>query len=169
MFVFMKLPDDLDAPPGSDAAAMACFRVFNDAYDDHASDKEAYLHQPDSEEDAAECLSFVDGRSDPAKIVQVAESWNRTASDTFNAVLTQLHDNAPKRPDGTIEWLGAPSPMIYSMKKAAMALDGQVHDFADYALLVTKYGYPTALFQPDELQAVQDDPSSYATLEVWPK
>lgn len=169
MLVFMKLPEGLEAPPGSDAAAMACFRAFNDAYDDNADDDEAYLHQPDSERDAAECVSFVDGRSDPAGILRVAEGWNRTVSDTFDAVLEQLRASAPKRPDGTVDWLGAPSQTIYLMKKAAMALDGQVNDFADRALLVNRYGYPTALFEPDQLKAVQDDPSAYATLEVWPK
>lgn len=55
------------------------------------------------------------------------------------------------------------------MKKAAIALDGDVHDFGDYALLVNEHEYLTALFEPDQLKEVLDNPGNYVSFEVYPK
>lgn len=170
MRVLMKMPAYVNALPGGDEAAMDCFRSFDDAYNENASDGEAYLHQPDETEGAAAALGFVDGRSDPDAILHEAGLWNRRIANDFDAVLKQFLSSVPEHGrDGPAAWLTVPSPTAYALQKAVTALNGQAHDFADYALLVNGYGYPTSLFEPDQLDAIRAAPENYAILEVQPK
>ncbi len=166
MLVLMRVTaDDRDAPD----FASACFRKFRDTFYDHVHDKEVYLYDPTDDEDVAEAISLIDGRERPDSILELARGWNASVERLFDASLRQLAEHAGKDAEGNTSWLTGRTTDIYQMKKAAMALDGQVHDSADHALLVNAHAYPTALFEPAELAAVESDPGSYVSFEVWPK
>ena len=167
MFVLMRLRD---RTPGlsPDEAYLEFFDAFKSAYEDDAADGEAYLSDP-SEDPSAAAANFVDGALAPDEIRETASRWNGTVESTFDACLGQLRAQAPLNPDGSVHWLGAPSPAIYSFRKAAVALDGQFYDFADRILLVNEHRYPTAVFTERELAHAMACPEEYAMFDVWPK
>lgn len=172
MNVLMRLQDGDRDHDDRDGFAAACFRKFADAFYDNAHDKEVYLYDPVGDEridGVAEAIGLKDGRDDPEAVLSLARGWNAAVASLFDAALSQLISHAPKRPDGSTDWLAAPSTDIYQLKKEAMALDGQVYDFAEHALLVNQHMYPTSVLQPEELASIETAPSDYVAFEVWPK
>ncbi len=167
MIVLMRVTeDDRD---GTGALAETCFRKFRDTFYEYTHDKEVYLYDPTDEEDVAAAIGFADGAGHPETILGLARGWNAKIEAIFDASLKQLTEHADKDPDGNVRWLAGRACDIYQMKKAAMALDGQVNDYADHALLINHHMYPTAIIEPDEMTAIEADPGSYVTFEVYPK
>lgn len=169
MLVLMKKPENMGGAGSPDARAMACFNRFEAAYLGYAHDKEAYLYRPDGSQSQEDELAFVDGAEDPDHIKSIAEGWNKAVEDAFDQALAGMLDEAPPDETGRTCWLSAPRPLIYEMKKAAMALDGQAYDFAERMLLVNGHGYPTAVLQKDQLEHILSHPGDYASIEVYPK
>lgn len=169
MLVLMKKPENMGEAGSPDARAMACFNRFEAAYLGYAHDKEAYLYRPDGSQSQEDELAFIDGAEDPARIRDMASAWNKAVEDAFDKALAGMLDEAPPDETGRTCWLSAPRPLIYEMKKAAMALDGQAYDFAERMLLVNGHGYPTAVLQKDQLDHILAHPGDYASIEVYPK
>lgn len=169
MLVLMKKPDGIGSAGSPDARAMACFNRFEAAYLGYVHDKEAYLYRPDGSQSQEDELAFVDGSEDPARIRDMASAWNGYVENAFQAALDALKACAPKDDDGRACWLDAAPNIIYEMKKAAIALDGQAYDFAERMLLVNGHGYPTAVLQKDQLEHILAHPGDYASIEVYPK
>ena len=88
---------------------------------------------------------------------------------TFDAAINQLINTVEQKPDGRKKWLSCPPSDIYTMKKAAIAIDGQVGDFADYALLINDCGSLTSILGRRELADIQAHPENYVSFEVYPK
>lgn len=171
MLVLMRLDPD-EREQTRDGLAEACFRKFRDAFYDHADDPEVYLVDQTDMEDPASAMSFTDGASGEdarKRILELVAGWNKNVESVFNASLDQLRAHAKTDENGSVLWLTGRSTDIYQLKKAAIALDGQAYDFADSLLLVNKHGYPTSLFDKDQLEHALAHPEDYVSFEVWPK
>lgn len=169
MLVLMKKPENMGSAGSPDARAMACFNRFEAAYLGYVHDKEAYLYRPDGSQSQENELAFVDGTEDPDRIRDMASAWNKAVEDAFDKALAGMLDEAPPDETGRTCWLSAPRPLIYEMKKAAMALDGQAYDFAERMLLVNGHGYPTSVLEQGQLEHILSRPEDYASIEVYPK
>lgn len=166
MLILMK-KDARHADAGSpEELAKMLFRTAVEAYNDQAADREAYLHEPD-EDDYAEDLSFVDGAADPDAIREMALGWNGNIAKAFDGSLSAVMSCA--KGDGPGKWLSVPGPLVYGLKKAAMALDNDFYSFAEKALLVNDQGYFTTRLQAAELADILAHPENYAAIDAAPK
>lgn len=178
MLVLMKIPsedmpDETALRDGSnnelDDAAEILFNTVKDQYNEQADCSDAYLHEYGDVSGLAENLGLVLGARDPDTIRDTAENWNKRVQKDFDNAVKTLARSLRPLPDGTYPWLDGSSTEIYALKKAAMALDGQFYDFADYALLVNQAQYFTTVLTSIELTDILRNPGQYAIIEVSPK
>lgn len=166
MLILMR-KDARHADAGSpEELARMLFRTAVEAYNDQAADREAYLHESD-EDDYAEELSLVDGAADPDAIREMALGWNKNIAKVFDGSLSAVMSGV--KGDGSEKWLSVPSPLVYGLKKAVMALDNDFYSFAEEALLVNDRGYFTTRLQDAELADILAHPENYAAIDAAPK
>lgn len=169
MFVLMKLmPNERPHNDDVNETAAAAFDKFCEVYEDQVRDPEVYLHRPDGMSGGiAEEISFRDGKTEADFIRVMAKNWNKTLADTFDKAFSVLEKTVPTNEDGARDWLKCDIYKIYDMKRAAMALDGQLYDFADYALLVRNH--ITTKLEPAELEDIMNHPENYVFIDAQPK
>lgn len=167
MRVLMKIPDSI-LTRNLPAAKLAreLFSIVSYHYNEECGDSEAYLQVPANDENLAEDMALLNGRYDPDKITAMAKEWNNQLAEDFERVLAQAL--ATQACPGSARWLTIPSPQIYELKKAIMALDNDFYAFAEQALLVNSK-YITTRLQAEELNDILAHPDSYATITVHPK
>ena len=137
--------------PGSDdpaELALTLFLTARGAYDECAGDDEAYL-------------------ADPEGMIRLASLWNLGLADDFQRALSEAEKASTG--EDTRRWLSVPGQIMYELKKAAMALDGDFFLFAEKALLVDEHRYFTTRLTDEELEDIVKNPGNYALIEVHPK
>ena len=146
MKILMKILSE-ERPMIDDPAelALTLFRMARDAY--------------------GECAG--DGKADPEGIAELARSWNPGLADDFQRAISEAEQASAGV--GAGRWLSVPGQLVYGLKKAAMALDGDFYCFAEKALLVNEYRYFTTRLSDVELEDVARNPGSYAAIDVYPK
>ena len=156
--------------PGSDdpvELALTLFLMARDAYDKCAGDDETYLADPGGSLPLDKAVGLLDGKADPEGMISLARSWNTDLADDFQRALSE----AEKATAGTggHRWLSVPGQIMYELKKAAMALDGDFYIFAEKALLINEHRYFTTRLTDEELEDIGKNPGNYALIEVHPK
>ena len=168
MKILMKiLPEERPVADDPAELALTLFRMARDAYGECAGDSEAYLAEPDASLPADEALGLLDGKADPEGIAELARSWNPGLADDFQRALSKAEQASAGV--GAGRWRSVPGQLVYGLKKAAMALDGDFYCFAEKALLVNEHRYFTTRLSDAELEDIGRNPGSYAVIDVYPK
>lgn len=170
MKALIKIQSERKPGQTPDQLAAALFGRLQSAYLDQSGDREAYLLQPEvCGEHIAETLSFVDGMENPETLKKEAENWNGRLEASFTMALRNLECTLKRRPDMGARWLSAPDPLLYDLKKAAMALDDDFYCFAECAVLTNIDNILRCRLDDEEKKDILKHPEGYAILQVWPK
>ena len=170
MKVLIKIHSEREPAQTPDQLAQALFNRLQNAYLDQSGDREAYLLQPDvCGKHAAETLSFIDGMENPETLKKEAENWNRRLEASFTMALHNMECTLKRRPGMGARWLSAPDPLLYDLKKAAMALDDDFYCFAECAVLTDVHDTLQCRLEDEEKNDIAAHPENYAILQVWPK
>lgn len=170
MKVLIKIKSEREPEQTPDQLAKALFNRLQNAYLDQSGDREAYLLQPDvCGEHTAEILSFVDGMENPETLKKEAENWNHELEASFTMALRNLECTLKRKPNMDAKWLNAPDPLLYDLKKAAMALNDDFYCFAECATLIDIHDTLQCRLDSKEKNDILEHPENYAILQVWPK
>lgn len=172
MKILLRIPEEAlplpDCENFSRQAAAVLFNTVSEQYNEQVHDPDVYLYDYGDRSDMDKALNMIYGPDSPDKIKETAASWNQEIMDEFSRALKALADATPKTEAGALDWLRAPSPVIYDMKKAAMALDGDFYEYARQALLISKKGYFTTFLTDAQLEHILTHPEEYAVINVIP-
>lgn len=138
------------------------FKYVRNLYENSISDcSDAYLADPISFDN----VSCVFGFESPIAIVELAKKWNAQIVENFEVAVKKLEEIKKSTGSYPID-----SPETYEMKKAAMALDNSFYDFADTASGVNRWRSSfSALLSDEDMRAIEQNPSIFALIEVYPK
>ena len=121
-----------------DELAKDAFRIIQEAYGEQARLSDSYLKEiQEGNQSPSEYTELVDGVMNPETIREAAENWNRKLEENLTRAVSDALVSMESKQDGPIlPWFTLPSLCRYELAKAAMAVDGQFHDYAEYAVLV---------------------------------
>lgn len=147
--------------------------IFNSirmAYEDAASDKEAWLYEEFDGE------RFLFGLFEPERLTEWALEWNGEIRNALYNAMTAVLDEADAyvRHDGTeiAESLVLDTQKTYALSCAAREADNHWYDYADHAVLLPNscgYTYFRTIIPDEYLKDIQENPQDYAIVTVCPK
>ena len=157
MKILIRLDDREWAAMSQDEKQEELFSQVETVYEWSADDDEAYLC-----DSIGECVF---GMDNPEELCQIARGWNANIIEDFDLALRELLKDRAEKGAYRLD-----TQITYELKKATMALDNSFYSFAEYATcLGENQNYLKTIITESELADVQQNPSAYALIEVYPK
>lgn len=155
MKIFVKVSEFCAPADSREEQQNQILRTLQNEYCDAVSDREAYL--------AVDCCTeddFIFGVDAPETIREAAENWNNAIKER----LWEAIKNFQRMPrDAT----------LYDLKKAALAADDDLYEFAEEAVLIPEekgaYCYLHPKLHDEQYKQVVRNPADFAIVEVTAK
>lgn len=155
----MRCLVNIETLANEDRTARNVFKIVKSLYEDSTDVRDSYLYEPDDDSD----IDCIFGSEHPDIILENAQSWNQKIVNDLNRCIKQEY-TADDLDSDTY------NPLLYDLKKAAMAADNDFYAFADYATAIDpdQAIFRTTLSKKESL-AVFAHPENYALIEMYPK